>query len=169
MNCRIGNLQEGLNDVDEITDRTSIDSTINQHGHKFIEFLSEANFCILNGRFPDDNFTCISRKGKSVVDYISVPVDIFRYVMNFKVLTVQSIVDDFKLHEFIGEKFKLPDHSDITCEFSVTEYDLIHESNKVESTKPRFNLNRFQGDFMSSELCRSGLLIAIKQKITGKY
>jgi hypothetical protein len=60
VNCRIGNLQEVLNDVDENTDRTSIGSTINQHGHEFIEFLNEANFCILNGRFPDDNFTCIS-------------------------------------------------------------------------------------------------------------
>lgn len=47
-----------------------IGDTVNQHEHELIYFLNEAHFCVLNGRFPDDNLTCISRNGKSFVDYI---------------------------------------------------------------------------------------------------
>ena len=90
---------------------------MNQHGHELIEFLNEANFCVLNGRFPEDNYTFISTKGKPVVDYICVPIDTFKNVKNFKVFTVQFTAEKCKLHEFIGEKSKL--HSFIYCEYSI--------------------------------------------------
>ena len=41
----------------------------------FIEFLNDAKLCCLNGRIcnDNDNFTSVSRKGRSVVDYICIP------------------------------------------------------------------------------------------------
>ena len=103
LNSTIGTLNDILQDIDHIPNRRAVDNSVNQHGHELIDFLNEANFCVLNGRFPEDNYTCISRKGKSVVDYICVPIDTFKNVKNFKVFKVQSIAEKSKLHEFIGE------------------------------------------------------------------
>ena len=58
----------------DISDRFSIDDMKNSRGTVFSDFLKSVNYCILNGRItPDlDNFTCISHKGRSVVDYLFV-------------------------------------------------------------------------------------------------
>ena len=60
--------------VHDIELRNNTDNLSNKHGSQFIEFL-ETKMCILNGcNFKEnDKFTSISVKGKSVVDYISVP------------------------------------------------------------------------------------------------
>ncbi|CAC5381141.1 unnamed protein product [Mytilus coruscus] len=123
-NSRIGSLSETLNDIDNLPKRQPLDKSINQHGHELLDFLNEAKFCVLNGRFPNDNFTSISKKGKAVVDYICVPQDIYEYLNYFKVLTIHSIVNDNRLLELIGDKSKLPDHSVIMCEFKVTHHGL---------------------------------------------
>ena len=59
-------------DIDTIPNRKPIDSHVNQHGKSFIDFLLEAKLCILNGRVSrhNDNYTCISSRGTSVVDCI---------------------------------------------------------------------------------------------------
>ena len=62
---------------------------VNQHGHTFLEFLNDAKMCVLNGRFrdTDDNFTSVSTKGKSVVDYMCVPNhDNFSQFESFQVI-----------------------------------------------------------------------------------
>ena len=112
-NAGIGSLSDTSGDFDLIPDRLGIEKTTNQHGHDLCEFLIDSKFCVLNGRFDStqDNFTSISQKGRATVDYICVPHDVFQLCKYFKVLTVQSIVDDFKLHQLIGTRSKLPDHS----------------------------------------------------------
>lgn len=70
-----------------IPNRIHIDNTVNQHGHILINFFNEANFCVLNSRFPDDNFTCILRKSEYVLDYIRVPIDVFKMITKFNVAT----------------------------------------------------------------------------------
>ena len=161
LNSRIGNSNDILQDIDHVPNRRAIDNTVNQHGHELIDFLNEANFCVLNGRFQDDNFTCISRKGKSVVDYICVPIDVFRRIKNFTVLTIQNIVAEFGLLKFVGEKSKLPDHSVIMCEFNLSECCLVSSTPKSEYCQNRFQFNRIPNDFMSSELRRSALIATI--------
>ena len=73
-NSRIGSLSDIINDIDTIPKRTIIDKSVNQHGHELLDFLNESKCCVLNGRFDskNDNFTSISRKGKAVVDYMTV-------------------------------------------------------------------------------------------------
>ena len=64
-NAHIGPMSDTVYDCDSIPERTIIDKSINQHGHEFIEFLTESKCCVLNGRFDncDDNFTSVSRCG----------------------------------------------------------------------------------------------------------
>ena len=73
----IGTLSETLHDIDNLPKTQPIDKSINQHEYELLDFLNEAKLCVLNGRFPNDNFTSISKKGKTVVDYICVPQDIY--------------------------------------------------------------------------------------------
>ena len=113
-NARIGKLADIIFDCDNIPRRISIDDSCNKHGHDFIDFLVEAKFCALNGRFgPGDNYTSISRKGRAVVDYICVPHDTFSHCTNFTVTTVQEITDQRNLHGLLGHRSRLPDHSDL--------------------------------------------------------
>lgn len=92
---------------------------MNQHGHELLEFLNDSKLCVLNGRItPEtDSFTSISRKGKSIVDYICVPHDVLDKCCYFKVFTMQSIIDDHALHGLLGERSTPPDHSVLMTEF----------------------------------------------------
>ena len=73
LNSRIGTLNDILQDIDHIHiySRRALYNFVNQQGHELIDFLNEAIFCVLNGRFPEDIYTVKYRKGKSVVDYQS--------------------------------------------------------------------------------------------------
>ena len=77
MNARVGSLPDTIPEIDNIPERQILDKTINQHGHTFLEFLSDSKTCILNGRFQNEhnNFTSVSSKGRAVVDYMCVPHD----------------------------------------------------------------------------------------------
>ena len=112
-NARIGSLDEltEFDDVD-IFKRQVIDKTINQHGHSFIEFLNEAKFCILNGRFneTENNFTSVSTRDKAIVEYICAPHDVIEKCESFKVRTARSIIEDGILSSLLGESFR-PNHS----------------------------------------------------------
>ncbi|CAG2256686.1 unnamed protein product [Mytilus edulis] len=131
-NSRIGSLPDTLNDIDCVPMRNTIDKSINQHGHEFIDFLNESKFCVLNGRFQGcDNFTSISTRGKSVVDYICVPHDVFDKCKKFEVLTAESIVNNNSLFGLLGGKSRLPDHSVLITEFTVTHFEQAVSTRKI--------------------------------------
>ena len=90
-NSRIGSISDIMSDIDELSKRICLDKTVNQHGHEFIDFLNEAKFCVLNGRFNDSEYTSITRKGRAMVDYICVPHEDFKKCKSFNVITVQSL------------------------------------------------------------------------------
>ena len=79
------------------------------HGDFLLDILIDANLCVVNGRKgkESNNFTHISHRGKSVVDYVIVPHDQLSYCSNFAVMAVSEIINTLGLHGFS----KLPDHS----------------------------------------------------------
>ncbi|CAC5360198.1 unnamed protein product [Mytilus coruscus] len=66
--CIICGSLKDYSDFDELPLCPSLDKTVNQHGNTFLECLNESKMCVLKGRFNQDenNFTFISRRGKSV-------------------------------------------------------------------------------------------------------
>lgn len=93
LNSRIGALSDTLGEKDTTPRRRVFDNSTNQHGYTFVEFLNDAaKFCVLKGRFneADDYFTSVLRKGRSVVDYICVPRDVF-HCKSFKVQTTHHL------------------------------------------------------------------------------
>ena len=81
MNSRISDKLDYIPEVNEIPKRKNIDQSNNNHGDLLIEFLKDAKMCLLNGRLSPhmDNFTCISNKGRSVVDYLCTPYECLRF------------------------------------------------------------------------------------------
>ncbi|CAC5388251.1 unnamed protein product [Mytilus coruscus] len=75
-NSRLGNYTDFIQGIDQLSERNITDFTANGYGEIFSEFLSTVNCCVLNGRYPiHDDFTYVSTKGSSVVDYCVVPYE----------------------------------------------------------------------------------------------
>ena len=64
----------------------------------FLSFLGGTKFCTVNGRVDtdQDNFTCVSTRGKSVVDYMCVPHDCLRMCTSISVSFMSSLMEDQK-------------------------------------------------------------------------
>lgn len=73
LNARVGQESDYIEGVDDVKPREVIDDTINRYGDHFLDFLINCNFCMLNGRLGTNDFTHISKRGRSVVDYVCVP------------------------------------------------------------------------------------------------
>jgi len=74
-NSQIRDFNDCIDYVDEILKRSILDKQCNKHAKELLDFLKDMKTCVLNGRFEDhlNNFTCISPRGKSIVDYCIVP------------------------------------------------------------------------------------------------
>ena len=161
INARIGALSDTM-DLDAMPKRHIIDNTVHGHGESLIEFLIDAKMCVLNGRFDPqyDNFTCISGRGRSVVDYIITHHDCFTKCSDFKVYTSTDFIDKFDLQHLIHTRCKPPDHSILTCTFQTmhsTLYDtnrshtLDDHSNGSDTGSPRrYRFNRIPDNFMNN-------------------
>ena len=167
-NARIGNLSDVIFDCDDIPRRVNIDTSVNKHGHDFIEFLLESKFCVLNGRLGQgDNYTSISRKGRAVVDYICVPHDTLNSCLTFTVTTVQEIADQHQLHGLLGHRSRLPDHCVILTEFVAETGQQTTPSSEI-GNEEKFNLRRIPSNFMTSDVARTALLNMIERIETAR-
>ena len=74
-NSPIGKSEDVIEHVDELPPSIVIDDKTNLYGSHFLDFVKDTQICVLNGRVtPEfDDFTNMSGRGKSVVDYILVP------------------------------------------------------------------------------------------------
>ena len=142
------------------------------HGHTFLELLNDSKKCVLNGRFKEseDNFTSVSSKGKSVVDYICVPHDNFSEFQSFQVISPSSLVAKYNLHDCIGERSRLPDHYILKCKFryrQVINDDTSSEqktfSNRTLFNGRKFKLKQIPEAFLSSDLVRRAFLDLINR------
>ncbi len=68
-----------VHEIDSLPERNPLDKIVNAQGESLIELMQDAKLCVLNGRLnPEhDNYTCISPRGSSVVDYIITPHDVY--------------------------------------------------------------------------------------------
>ena len=71
-NARVCNVCDTIGEIDpNMTVRQNIDSVKSGHCESFLEFMKDSRTCIINGRVTPhlDDFTCVSTRGKYVVDY----------------------------------------------------------------------------------------------------
>ena len=114
IHARISNKNDVINAIDNIPERTVIDEGLNKHGDAFIDFLIEARMAITNGRARGRNeFSSVSTRGKSLVDYIAVPQENFSSCISCDVYPISEIIDNSGLCAYISENSKPSDHSPI--------------------------------------------------------
>jgi len=93
-NSRCAKLLDYVEGVDCLPDRNTVDNTVNNHGRLFCEFLINANICIVNGRKGADDFTYVSTRGASVVDYCICNYECLDSILCFKVMRPNSLVEE---------------------------------------------------------------------------
>ena len=74
-------MDDFITGVDVLTERDVIDYTVNSCGEYFCELLLNAN-----------DFTYVSIKGSSVVDYCVIPYENLRHYRNFEVMRASVVI-----------------------------------------------------------------------------
>ena len=113
----------------QITSRNTrhqvLENDTNKHCEPFIDFLLGAKLCIINGRVQGKNdFTYITPKGKSVVDYCLTFIDNLHYIKSCDVLRVKEILDSISHTPTCA----IPDHSVISINIQINEYEFWKKS-----------------------------------------
>ena len=168
-NSRCANVQDYIEGVDAIAERNIVDVLSNSYGELLIQFLISANCCILNGRnYHNNDFTCVSSKGLSVVDYILVPYEILHWFSDFRVVRSKDLFTQAGCVSTIDTSRVIPDHSCLTCSMtfpagltSPTQYTNQRNEDMVSFTA--FNLSSIPEHFLSSVTCQTALRDCVAQ------
>ena len=140
LNGRLGDREDFIAGVDEVSERDVIDFTANGYGDALLEFLWSTNCCILNGRNNSKNdFTCINAIGHSVVDYCIVPHESLNLCSGFQVLRARELVDLSNCISSDGviPAHVVPDHSLLSWNFNMT-HPLFQLNNYPDTHKVTF-------------------------------
>ncbi|CAC5398837.1 unnamed protein product [Mytilus coruscus] len=122
-NSQVSDMPDFIEGIDILPERNVVDFTNNSYGDIFCEFLSNVNCCILNGRnFLCNDFTFISTRGTSVVDYCIMPYEYLNKFVDFEVIRAQSLVNSSFTTGAYDPKH-IPDHSLICWTFNTLVYD----------------------------------------------
>lgn len=180
-NSRFGDKQETNIDIDNLPRRLILDKSKNMHGDCLFEFLVDGKMCIINGRLNplSDNFTSVTTKGKSVVDYFIVPHDTFDLCHNFSVTNCETVVNDLDLMHMLNNRCKVPDHSILTMELVVenvavqetiqyldyTNNVQINNTDGSPTRKRKYVLNCIPDNFLDSVTVRGAVEILVQRCI----
>ncbi|CAC5395184.1 unnamed protein product [Mytilus coruscus] len=151
-NSRCGNKSDYIEGVDEISPRSVIDMNENYNGDLFIDFLTNINFAMLNGRIGINDFTYISPQGKSVVDYMCVPHEQFNDFLDFKVLKMIDIINQVNYNPE-----KIPDHSILLCEIKVPKVCIERNTQTIDETTSntrKYRVNNIPDNFLLDSAIR---------------
>ena len=167
-NARLSNEADGIPLVDNIHARNVIDFTLNKHGESFLDFLKESRMVITQGRVAgQNNFTSVSARGKSCVDFMAVSLENIEHCVTCDVILMSDIITSNSFESFISEKSKPPDHSIITLSFQPIINNPPGATQNVtsnNSTSRRYLYDTMSDDFLSS-LTWLGVLDSFIQRL----
>ena len=150
-NSRVGDDAEYIEGVDDVAPRTVIDHVSNSNGDLLIDFLTDCGLCMINGRIGHNDYTHVSHRGKSVVDFVFVPYEQLIHVLDFRVTLMTDLINDIQLQG----NAHVPDHSLITWSVAVSRKALhsnsVHDNSSTSNSASRtcYDTTRIPGNFMS--------------------
>ena len=103
-NARCG----GMSDRDGELSRCCVDMEKNVQGELLVDCMKSCGLVFTNGRQGQDQYTCISSRGRSVVDYCLVPEDDLMSIKNFTVKTMSQCEEELCQDE---DGYRIPDHA----------------------------------------------------------
>ena len=146
LNSRLGDKQDYIKGIDNITDRQILDKSYNKHGEAFYEFLTDSKMCVINGRISPHNndFTFVSTRGKSVVDYFTVPMDNLHTCLDFTVTRPLQLISQTAGTDSVHGELLSIDHSLLTLVVVVhsqsqTLLNSAHNDNISVSSNPVYD------------------------------
>ena len=128
-NARCGQQEDYIEGSDDICMREIIDFVENSHGDHLTDFLISTNIAMLNGRKGSNDYTCVSHRGKSVVDYILTPYEQLGNYTAFQVLPISDIINTHNIPVVDNMLSKL-DHSVLMCNFNIDPWCLTDYNRK---------------------------------------
>ena len=115
LNSRCADFSDFIEGVDELPERHVVDFHHNSYGTIFCDFLIDVNCCILNGRNSLHNdYTFISTRGCSVVDYCIAPYEQLERFTDFYVHRATELVRQTGVADNFDLRTIVPDHSFLT-------------------------------------------------------
>ncbi len=185
LNSKMGTAQDYIPEVDDnIQPRDILDKNRNKHGQELVDFLIESKMCVCNGRVTPqyDNYTFIHTRGKSVIDYICVPVDFVNECIEFKVATSRDMMNVYcDINDDNVDLSKMiPDHSVLTLKFKLyhTARDdqheqsqhISHDEGNTQSDEydqghiyfKRYNVQSIPNVFMNNDVSQEKLIQLIE-------
>ena len=154
-NGQVGNLEDCIHEVDNMSPRVCLDDKTNKHGESFIDFLLESRMCIANGRITPhlDNFTSVSTRGRSVIDFFAVNQEFLPNCVKCEVQLTSELLQACNFEGLIGDKCRPPDHSLVSLVIDTgTNCNVNVESSPA--THKRYKYNDIPSTFMSSAYWR---------------
>ena len=109
-NSRVGDDSDYIEGVDDVRPRKVLDFTSNANGDLLIDFLVDCGLCMINGRVGINNYTHVSHRGKSVVDYVLVPYEQLLNIEDFEICLLSEMIEKLEMQ---GNN-RIPDHSLLT-------------------------------------------------------
>ena len=166
LNSRIGNMDDFIPGVDFLPERDVIDFKANSYGEIFCEFLSNVNCCVLNGRNGTSNdFTFVSTRGSSVVDYCVVPYECLKNFTNFQVIRASVLFNQSVATGSSDPKY-IPDHSVLCWEMESALCESVNNeksSYSICDTSNQFiyNVKNIPDNWMKDESVRNLINLCI--------
>ena len=106
---------DSIDGIDCLPECQVVDFQYNGYGKLFCDFLIDTSCCILNGRnIIQNDFTYLSKRGSSVVDYTVIPYELMDSFDSFKVIRVTSLSQSIDATGKYDLRTILPDHSLLT-------------------------------------------------------
>ncbi|CAC5385362.1 unnamed protein product [Mytilus coruscus] len=164
---RCGEESDYIVGVDNIMSRNVVDFKCNSHCNSFLDFLINSNCCMLNGRKCINNdFTYVSTKGQSVVDYMIIKQDNLS-IDHFNVIRASDFVTEAGLNICGIDSRYVPDHSFLKCSVNLQSVGVVEDFDKNERCRSnvhlkKYDLRKIPLDFLKSDEIQTLLLQTIK-------
>ena len=151
-NARCGDATDFIEGVDNLPIRTALDFTHNAYSDVFIDFLINVNCCIVNGRNSiQDDFTYVSTRGSSVVDYCLVPYENLFNISNFSVKRASSLATETGAIGQVDPVSKIPDHSFLCWSFGLDFSFTASAKASYTTYKTKYDVRNIPDCFLADE------------------
>lgn len=152
-NSRCGDMDDYIRGIDTVPERSIIDFKSNFYGEMFVEFLINTNMCMLNGRNSINNdFTSVSTKGLSVVDYCFTNHADFSFFKEFSVIRTADLINQAHNIDILAAT-NIPDHSFLRWQIDTSQFINCNnaDTDNVKNSKcfDKFDVSSVPDHFLS--------------------
>ena len=112
-----------------------------------------------------NDYTFVSTRGCSVVDYCLIPYENLHNISNFSVIRASSLVTDAGVLGNIDPTSKLPDHSVLRWSFGLDRTFSTSAQSSFSTIRTKYDVRNIPNDFLTDESTNDKLTHVIVRKM----